>query len=186
MRNTCLAVAATGGHEALRTGLGLSIEHLFDNAATRSGVTAGGATMTSIRDGIVIDGQCESGRWPYGAASATPRPVDLGDIHNVAAGQLSSLDLNQLRNELTAGRALVLGLFLNDHFLAGSPLPIRVGAAGEQRHGRHSVLVVGYNDDDAEVAVKNSWGTGWGNGGYGTVAYEYLSEYGIRMMSLGV
>lgn len=35
----------------------------------------------------------------------------------------------------------------------------------------HALLVVGYNDDQQYWIVKNSWGTGWGVGGFGLVGY---------------
>jgi len=45
--------------------------------------------------------------------------------------------------------------------------------------GGHEVLLVGYEDDVREKGggrflVRNSWGEGWGDGGYGTVPYAYV------------
>lgn len=52
--------------------------------------------------------------------------------------------------------------------------------------GGHAVVVVGYNDDKkitniicgkettGVLLVRNSWGTGWGNEGYGWLPYEYV------------
>jgi hypothetical protein len=42
--------------------------------------------------------------------------------------------------------------------------------------GGHAVLAVGYNDDNREICIKNSWGTAWGDNGYGYIPYDYL-EY---------
>jgi hypothetical protein len=36
----------------------------------------------------------------------------------------------------------------------------------------HALLVVGFNDDEQYWIVKNSWGTGWGVGGFGKVGYQ--------------
>lgn len=44
-------------------------------------------------------------------------------------------------------------------------------------YGAHSVLIVGYDDDDQCFIVKNSWGTSWGENGYFRIAY---SEVGIN------
>ena len=46
----------------------------------------------------------------------------------------------------------------------------------------HAVTLVGYKSDsgrieDAYFIYKNSWGPTWGQGGYGTVTYRYLSNY---------
>ncbi|MGD3109364.1 C1 family peptidase [Streptomyces sp. YGL11-2] len=38
--------------------------------------------------------------------------------------------------------------------------------------GAHALLVVGFNDDERYWIVKNSWGPGWGVGGFGRVSYD--------------
>ncbi len=42
--------------------------------------------------------------------------------------------------------------------------------------GGHAVLIVGYNDTEQSFTVKNSWGTGWGEGGYFRIAYSELNS----------
>lgn len=41
-----------------------------------------------------------------------------------------------------------------------------------QLGGAHALLIVGFNDDERYWIVKNSWGTGWGVGGFGKVSYD--------------
>ena len=42
-------------------------------------------------------------------------------------------------------------------------------------HWWHCITLVGWNgysgDPSGNWIIKNSWGTGWGNGGYGTIPY---------------
>jgi C1A family cysteine protease len=53
--------------------------------------------------------------------------------------------------------------------------------------GGHAVVVAGYNDTikikntgagaaetTGALLIRNSWGTGWGDGGYGWLPYEYV------------
>lgn len=47
--------------------------------------------------------------------------------------------------------------------------------------GGHAVLLVGYTDDESVdgggyFIVKNSWGTGWGEGGYFNIAYSQVNS----------
>ena len=42
--------------------------------------------------------------------------------------------------------------------------------------GGHAVLLVGYNDDEQYFIVKNSWGPGWGEGGYFRIAYSEMDS----------
>jgi len=37
--------------------------------------------------------------------------------------------------------------------------------------GGHAVCIVGYDDAEKCWIIKNSWGTGWGNNGYGKIGY---------------
>ena len=40
----------------------------------------------------------------------------------------------------------------------------------------HAVLIVGYNDSEQYLKVKNSWGTGWGESGYFRIAYDDVTD----------
>lgn len=45
--------------------------------------------------------------------------------------------------------------------------------------GGHAIVLAGYQDDPSApgggwAVFRNSWGTGWGDGGYGYLPYEYL------------
>lgn len=99
--------------------------------------------------------------------------------------------LAQIRTHLAAGVPSSLGFPLYASALTEAkksgrlPLP----RSGEKALASHAVLVVGY-DDGMEIAavgeggesargaflVKNSWGTDWGERGYGWLPYAYLLE----------
>jgi C1A family cysteine protease len=38
--------------------------------------------------------------------------------------------------------------------------------------GGHALCFVGYNARRGEFLFANSWGEGWGDGGYGVISYE--------------
>lgn len=44
-------------------------------------------------------------------------------------------------------------------------------------YGGHAILACGYNYKTKRVLFKNSWGTGWGDGGYGWFHFKYLQKY---------
>ncbi|MEI7487664.1 MAG: C1 family peptidase [Chryseobacterium sp.] len=46
----------------------------------------------------------------------------------------------------------------------------------EKLKGAHAVLCVGYDDDTKTVLVRNSWGKSWGQKGYFTMPYQYLTK----------
>ena len=54
-------------------------------------------------------------------------------------------------------------------------------ASGDQEGG-HAVLLVGYDDRESCFIVKNSWGEGWGEGGFFRIGYSQLGpgvEFGF-------
>lgn len=52
------------------------------------------------------------------------------------------------------------------------PMP----AAGEPSVGGHGVLLVGYDDSSRVFRIQNTWGPKWGQGGYGSIPYDYVLD----------
>jgi C1A family cysteine protease len=54
----------------------------------------------------------------------------------------------------------------------------------------HALLVAGYIDEigdhSGHFIIRNSWGTDWGDVGYGYLPYEYVRQYGRRVWLAGV
>ncbi len=42
--------------------------------------------------------------------------------------------------------------------------------------GGHAICLVGYNDKTQEYKFKNSWGTEWGDEGYGYISYKHMND----------
>ena len=45
----------------------------------------------------------------------------------------------------------------------------------ERELGGHAVLAIGYDDSQGRFIVRNSWGQKWGDKGYFTMPYDYLT-----------
>ncbi len=52
--------------------------------------------------------------------------------------------------------------------------------SGQKPYGGHAIMVCGYSDDrmigsaKGAFLIRNSWGTRWGDGGYGWMPYDYV------------
>lgn len=42
--------------------------------------------------------------------------------------------------------------------------------------GGHCIIIVGFNDSTGYFQFQNSWGSGWGDNGYGYLPYEYATD----------
>jgi len=151
-----------------------------------------------IRDGIksvATLGVCPETQWPYDATPATSDggPFPPGDpagekppdtcykdaLNNRATTYSRVLqNLDQMRGCLAAGYPFVFGFTVYESFEGQEvaktgvvPMP----APGEQVLGGHAVMAVGYDDSKQTFLVRNSWGTGWGQAGYFTIPYAYLT-----------
>ena len=92
--------------------------------------------------------------------------------------------LDQMKAELAGGHPVVVGMRPNRDFhrLRGK----RIWRAGrpEENDGHHAVTVVGYSERGQHFTVMNSWGTGWGERGFGRIGYDTFRKrvkYGFSM-----
>ena len=51
---------------------------------------------------------------------------------------------------------------------------ISMPGPAQPEDGGHCMLIVGYNNANRTFLVRNSWGTQWGQQGYGTMPYDYI------------
>jgi C1A family cysteine protease len=142
-----------------------------------------------IRDGIKSvnkQGVCTEDDWKYDIERFTEKPPSScfeSALNNQAlAYKRIPQSLNQMRGCLANGFPFVFGFTVYESFESAevartgdAPLP----AAGETVLGGHAVLAVGYDDAAARFTVRNSWGPHWGNGGYFTLPYAYLTDRGL-------
>ena len=83
---------------------------------------------------------------------------------------------------LDSGRIFVMAIPVYDDFMDESGLPapgyLYGGPSYDAEYlGGHAVTIVGYDDSRGALKMANSWGTGWGNGGYCWLSYDFVSQY---------
>jgi C1A family cysteine protease len=138
--------------------------------------------------------------WPYNIANYESEPTAFlyAYAQNYQAVSYYRLDppgttrdalLNRIKVFLKAGLPSMFGFTVYSSYVqAGSnqgkiPFPV----SGDKRVGGHAIMVVGYDDGmkiqnaapgAAETTgaflIRNSWGTSWGDQGYGWLPYEYV------------
>ena len=138
-----------------------------------------------LRDGIKTlakQGVCSENNWPYVITKFKNKPtkacyVEAGTHLITSYQRLQTLD--DMRSCLAAGYPFVFGFTVYESFESSEvdktgviPMP----ATGESVLGGHAVVAVGYNDSDKRFLARNSWGTGWGQKGYFTIPYNYLTN----------
>jgi hypothetical protein len=86
-----------------------------------------------------------------------------------------------IKAQLTQGKEVMLSFHPRDYFYAesGSSLSALVGngLTDSSPGALHMVKVVGYDDNlnGGSYIIQNSWGTSWGNNGFGIIKYSQFS-----------
>ena len=137
-----------------------------------------------IRNGIksvASHGVVSEELWPFDTNNITVKPTD-----NVYAEALKGvikqytrvpIKLHNIQNVLTHNIPIVFGATLFQSFESNEvartgmvPMP----SENESIIGGHAMLMIG--STDTHFIVRNSWGSGWGDGGYCYIPHEYLTN----------
>ncbi len=160
-----------------------------------------GAYLRTTMAAMTLFGVPPAEYWPYKIEDFDEEPPAFcyAFAQNYQAIQYFRLDppgtdgdalLNQIKSYLAAGLPSMFGFTVySSIWEAGTTGKIPFPTPGEDREGGHAVLAVGYDDNmkiknpdpEAEettgaLVIRNSWGTGWGEGGYGWLPYEYVLQ----------
>ena len=183
-RPTCLAFAASAAHEStLPLAEYLSVEALHFFANARDAHSGEGATIDAVVTALEFNGQCMESDWPYGA----PGLVNTAAIfHRSPSIRESSDPLTFTLDSLATGRVVVIALTLTEAwFNPDSDGRIPSSNPKDKSLGGHAVAATGYDEPRQYVLVRNSWGTEWGDGGYGRLSYESLRQSAREVFAVG-
>lgn len=75
-----------------------------------------------------------------------------------------------IKSHIVNGFPVVIGMMVDEGFQRLSGETVYTGPSGKELGG-HAMIVVGYNDSKGAFKVLNSWGTHWGDGGFGWISY---------------
>ena len=144
-----------------------------------------GAFITDTIKAVVKYGACLNKTFPYDN-DFTKRPpqkaydeatkyqaityAKFDDAYTIDVSRLSTT-LNMIKTNLAAGFPIICGFvcYSNIFIAKNGVIPAQNG----EIIGGHAILLVGYDDNKKLFKFKNSWGTSWGDKGYGYISYDY-------------
>lgn len=182
-RHSCLAFASSTANEhRAAPGEHLSVEYLFYHAVARmpGKNPAAGTTMAAAAAALAAEGQPVETEWPYTADQITPwMPPTITSTLHKATLTPNKLGFDGVIATLDLGAPVVLGLVITDAFFRPDAEGCVPDKAPDIERGGHAVLAVGYGIDAGgapALLIRNSWGDGWGVGGYAWLPRAYVER----------
>jgi len=159
-----------------------------------------GAFLRTTMGALVLFGVPPEEYWPYVIADYDKEPSAFcyafaQNFQSITYYRLDPIGtakaalLLQIKTNLSAGLPSMFGFTVYNSISQADktgqiPYPT---ATGEKILGGHAVAAVGYDDSmkikntnpkgvetKGALLIRNSWGTGWGSGGYGWLPYDYV------------
>jgi C1A family cysteine protease len=152
-----------------------------------------GAFLRSTMGAMVLFGVPPDEYWPYKIADFEKEPTAFcyAFAQNYQSMTYYRLDppgiakndlLTQIKTNLASGLPSMFGFTVYSSIdQAASTGQIPYPAKGEQIVGGHAIVAAGYDDKmviknakPGALLIRNSWGTAWGDKGYGWLPYDYV------------
>ena len=160
-----------------------------------------GAFLRTTMGAMVLFGVPPEEYWPYKIADYEKEPTPFCYVYaqNYQAINYYRLDapgvtkaalLNRVKTNLAAGLPSMFGFTVYSSYTqSNSTGKIPYPTTGEKIIGGHAVMAVGYDDNlkiknthtgatetKGALLIRNSWGIGWGDSGYGWLPYDYIKS----------
>lgn len=202
---SCTAQAGVGlleYYERKAFGRHIDASRLFLYKATRNllhlkGDT--GAYLRSTMEAMIVFGVPPEEYWPYdiGRFDTEPGAFCYSFAQNFQTLQYVRLDplgiekpalLQQIKTNLAAKIPAMFGFTVYDSISDADDGKIPFPGPKEKVLGGHAIMAVGYDDKmkienpgskkstTGALLIRNSWGKGWGEKGYGWLPYEYVLQ----------
>lgn len=193
IRPLCIPIVVTAAHEACRVQPPepLAPDALWSRCVADGTASREGTTLEAVSDALREDGQPTLVDWPFNnaishEADSIPPAAQVSIWHQADLAPLPVANdgvEDEVEDALAGGSVVALLIEVTTEFERAAPDgAIAVPPLTAPQGSYHAVLAVGARTHEQArvLLVRNSWGPGWGAGGYGWLPVDYLIAFGAR------
>ena len=186
MQQSCvawaIAYALKGYQEKLESGQQMKFSPSFIYNQINNGLNA----PTQVTDALNVlsqQGVCPYDDMPYDQNDWVTKPSqqassDAKKFRIDYWRKINHTDIKEVKAHLAAGYPVVIGAYVSNEFINNGK---EIWKDPGTREGGHCMLLVGYDDAKNAFKVMNSWGTEWGDNGFGWIDYTLFTNPEVIM-----
>jgi hypothetical protein len=129
-----------------------------------------GTLIQDALDVLVIEGVANMSEVPYSDTFCSV-PSQKSTVLMSSYYRIDVRDMNTIKLALNSFRALPIGMMVYPGFENARANEVYTESFSSCALGGHCVAIVGYDDTRKAFRLMNSWGTGWGDGGFLWMSY---------------
>jgi hypothetical protein len=197
-RPLCVPFSIAAAHEATRALMAqpgaemLAVEPLWQHCLDGGQAGHRGTTLRAGSAALQAKGQTAEQWWPYNdalGAGTEPEPGAATRATWYSAAAFDRVVANdgiedQIEDSLAIGCPLILVIEITKQFEQPSQGEIALPPLNAPTSDYHAVLVIGVATntigENRRLLIRNTWGLGWGAGGYGWLPLDYLIAFAVQ------
>jgi C1A family cysteine protease len=143
--------------------------------------TDAGAQISDAIEALKSEGAVREQAWPYEPgqfASKPPTTLEQAEKYKITVAQRVKT-LDDLKGALQKYGPFVAGIAVYNSFESAAATKtgyLPEPSPGDNVFGGHAICIVGYDDAKKQIKFRNSWGSQWGDKGYGYISYDYFQK----------
>ena len=186
MQNSCVAWAVAYALKSYEEKVESGQMIKFSPSFIYNQINNGQNVPTYITDALNVlsqQGVCPWDEMPYDQNDWVTKPsqqasTDAKKFRIDYWRKINHLDIKEVKAHLAAGYPIIIGATVSNEFIHnGKDIWKNPGTP----EGGHCMLLVGYDDAKNAFKVMNSWGTEWGDNGFGWIDYGLFTNSQVIM-----
>lgn len=162
-----------------------STSHAFSPSYIYNQINGGANVATNLEDALNLlksEGVCTLTYWLYSESgfAAQPNSIQSANASLYRIKRYYSVSgRTNIKREIYKGNGVIIWINVYPELRELNSADSMYDDFSGNSLGGHYICLIGYNDSKKAFKFINSWGTNWGENGYGWIEYSSLDKYKV-------